>query len=122
MVNQKNKQTFSPPRVGEVSNLAGAECTVNSKVYHSFPKLLSFGLSGSPVGAISRSRLFAYFFSAEIWDTLFCRSEFHSRFLRTKEIAADTYHQVQSLLTLEHRDPRSQRREHSRSRIPVAHP
>ena len=34
MVNQKNKQTFSPPRVGEVSNLAGAECTINSKVYH----------------------------------------------------------------------------------------
>ena len=34
MVNQKNKQTFSAPRVGEVSNLAGAECTVNSKVYH----------------------------------------------------------------------------------------
>ena len=28
MVNQKNKQTFSPPRVGEVSNLAGAECTI----------------------------------------------------------------------------------------------
>ncbi len=36
MVNQKNKQTFSPPRVGEVSNLAGAECTINSKVYHSY--------------------------------------------------------------------------------------
>ena len=45
MVNQKNKQTFSPPRVGEVSNRgphpllgrgAGAECTINSKVYHSF--------------------------------------------------------------------------------------
>ena len=32
---QKNKQTFSPPRVGEVSNLAGAACTINSKVYHS---------------------------------------------------------------------------------------
>ena len=31
MVNEKNKQTFSPPRVGEVSNLAGAECTINSK-------------------------------------------------------------------------------------------
>ena len=28
MVNEKNKQTFSPPRVGEVSNLAGAECTI----------------------------------------------------------------------------------------------
>ena len=35
MVNQKNKQTFRQPRVGEVSNLAGAECTINSKVYHS---------------------------------------------------------------------------------------
>ena len=35
MVNEKNKQTFSPPRVGEVSNIAGAECTINSKVYHS---------------------------------------------------------------------------------------
>ena len=40
MVNQKNKQTFSPPRVGEVSNLAGAECTINSKVYHSITYLL----------------------------------------------------------------------------------
>ena len=38
MVNQKNKQTFSPPRVGEVSNLAGAECTINSKIYHSSPE------------------------------------------------------------------------------------
>ena len=121
MVNQKNKQTFSPPRVGEVSNLAGAECTVNSKVYHSFPKLLSFGLSGSPVGAISRSRLFAYFFSAEIWDTLFCRSEFHSRFLRTKEIDEDTYRRERNPLTQEHHDLRSRHREHSRSRIPVAH-
>ena len=35
MVNQKNTQTFSPPWVGEVRNLAGAECTINSKVYHS---------------------------------------------------------------------------------------
>ena len=59
MVNQKNKQTFSPgrrgfvaystkcdvhsnladadifpPRVGEVSNLADAACQSNSKIYH----------------------------------------------------------------------------------------
>ena len=40
MVNQKNKQTVSDPQVGEVSNLAGAECTVNSKVYHNFPYFL----------------------------------------------------------------------------------
>ena len=35
MVNQTNKQTFAPPLVGEVSNLAGVKCPINSKVYHS---------------------------------------------------------------------------------------
>ena len=45
MVNQKNKQTFSPPRVGEVSNLAGAECTINSKVYHKKGKVSLLGSS-----------------------------------------------------------------------------
>ena len=51
MVNQKNKQTFSPPRVGEVSNLAGAECTINSKIYHSFTYLLYICEYFSTVGA-----------------------------------------------------------------------
>ena len=37
MVNQTNKQTFHFPLVGEVCNLAGAECPINSKVYHSLP-------------------------------------------------------------------------------------
>ena len=43
MVNQTNKQTFAPPLVGfllgcffKVCNLAGAECPINSEVYHSF--------------------------------------------------------------------------------------
>ena len=35
MVNQTNKQTFDFPLVGEVCNLAGVECPINSKVYHS---------------------------------------------------------------------------------------
>ncbi len=37
MVNQINKQTFYPTPVGAVSNRTGAECLINSKVYHSFP-------------------------------------------------------------------------------------
>ena len=36
MVNQTNKQTFYPNLVGAVSNRTGAECPINSKVYHSF--------------------------------------------------------------------------------------
>ena len=36
MVNLKNKQTFYPVPVGAVSNRTGAECLINSKVYHSF--------------------------------------------------------------------------------------
>ena len=75
MVNQKNKQTFSPPWVGEVSNLslpswvgevsnlslpswvgevsnlAGAECTINSKVYHSITYLLYMYFRFSTIGA-----------------------------------------------------------------------
>ena len=39
MVNPKNKWTFDPSVVGEVSNLASVECPINSKVYHSFPIL-----------------------------------------------------------------------------------
>ena len=34
MVNQKNKQTFYTAPVGAVSNRTGAECLINSKVYH----------------------------------------------------------------------------------------
>ncbi len=30
----KNKETLSAPLVGEVSNLAGAECLINSKHYY----------------------------------------------------------------------------------------
>ena len=37
MVNQTNKQTFGFPLVGEVCNLAGVECPINSKVYHKCP-------------------------------------------------------------------------------------
>ena len=36
MVTLKNKQTFYPNLVGAVSNRTGAECPINSKVYHSF--------------------------------------------------------------------------------------
>ena len=35
MVNQINKQTFHANLVGAVSNRTGAECPINSKVYHS---------------------------------------------------------------------------------------
>ena len=35
MVNLKNKQTVYPNSVGAVSNRTGAECLINSKVYHS---------------------------------------------------------------------------------------
>ena len=34
MVNLKNKQTFYPVPVGAVSNRTGAECPIDSKVYH----------------------------------------------------------------------------------------
>ena len=34
IVNPKNKETFSAPPVGEVSNLAGVECPINSKLYY----------------------------------------------------------------------------------------
>ena len=34
IVDPKNKWTFSPHPVGEVSNLAGAECPINSKLYY----------------------------------------------------------------------------------------
>ena len=45
MVNQTNKQTFDFPLVGEVCNLAGVECPINSKVYHSFRFHVSFSLT-----------------------------------------------------------------------------
>ena len=34
IVNPKNKETFSAPPVGEVSNLAGVERPINSKLYY----------------------------------------------------------------------------------------
>ena len=34
IVKPKNKNTFSPLLVGEVCNLAGAECLINSKLYY----------------------------------------------------------------------------------------
>ena len=34
IVKPKNKETFSPLLVGEVCNLAGAECLINSKLYY----------------------------------------------------------------------------------------
>ena len=58
MVNQTNKQTFAPPLVGfllgcffKVCNLAGVECPINSKVYHSFTYLLYIYEYYSAVGA-----------------------------------------------------------------------
>ena len=38
MVNQKNKQTFSPDLVGEDCILASLERLINSKVYHKQPR------------------------------------------------------------------------------------
>ena len=46
IVNPKNKETVSAPTlrvVGEVSNLAGVEGPINSKVYHIF--VISYRLS-----------------------------------------------------------------------------
>ena len=34
IVKPKNKETFSPPLVGEVCNLAVAACRINSKLYY----------------------------------------------------------------------------------------
>ena len=40
MVKPKNKETFAPPPVGEVSNLAGAGCPINSKLYYNIQQYL----------------------------------------------------------------------------------